>query len=61
MYLRLTDRAGTWAQVLAERLHPQRVKAGQEVMAFCSRELVIPSLPQPGAGGDGRAASPPTL
>lgn len=45
MYLGVTDRAWTWAQVLAERLHPYRVKAGREVMEFYRRELVIPSLP----------------
>lgn len=45
MYLGLTGRPWTWPQVLAERLHPQRVNAGQEVMGFYRRELVIPSLP----------------
>lgn len=45
MRLRLTDRPWSWPQVLAERLHPARVQAGQEVMGHYRRELVTPSLP----------------
>lgn len=46
MRLRLTDRSWSWGQVLAERLHPGRVRAGEEVMTHYRRDLVIPSLPQ---------------
>jgi hypothetical protein len=45
MRLRLTNRPWGWPQVLAERLHPARVQAGQEVMEHYRRKLVIPSLP----------------
>lgn len=45
MRLGLTDRRWQWAQVLAERLHPGRVEAAQEVMGHYRRELVTPSLP----------------
>ena len=45
MRLRLTTRPWDWPQALAERLHPTRVRAGQEVMGLYRRELVIPSLP----------------
>ncbi|MGH9748854.1 MAG: hypothetical protein ACRD6R_02880, partial [Candidatus Polarisedimenticolia bacterium] len=44
MRLGLTDRAWSWAQVLAERLPPSRVRAGENVMAFYRRELVTPHL-----------------
>ena len=45
MRLRLTNRPWNWRQVLAERLHPVRVQAGEAVMGCYRRELVIPSLP----------------
>jgi len=45
MRLRLTNRPWGWNEVLAERLHPARVRAGGEVMTYYRRELVIPSLP----------------
>ena len=45
MHLKLTDRAWSWPQVLAERLHPHRVPAPEEVMLFYRRVLVTPSLP----------------
>ena len=45
MWLRLTSRPWGWAQVLAERLHPARVQANQQVMGHYRRGLVIPSLP----------------
>jgi len=45
MRLRLTTSPWEWPQVLAERLHPARVRAGQEVMGRYRRELAIPSLP----------------
>jgi transposase-like protein len=44
MTLGMTDRPWSWAQVLAERLHPQRVKAGSRVMEFYRRGLVTPAL-----------------
>jgi transposase-like protein len=44
MVLGLTDRAWTWAQVLAERLHPQRVRGGRRVMEFYCRQLITPAL-----------------
>ena len=45
MRLRLTNRPWSWPQVLAERLHPARVEAGEKVMEHYRRELIIPSLP----------------
>ena len=45
MHVALTDRAWSWPQVLAERLHPRRVSAPEEIMQFYRRELAIPSLP----------------
>jgi transposase-like protein len=45
MHVGLTDRCWSWAQVLAERLHPHRVGAAAEIMAHYRRDLVTPSLP----------------
>ncbi len=45
MRLRLTNRPWGWNEVLAERLHPARVRAGEEVMTYYRRGLVTPSLP----------------
>jgi hypothetical protein len=45
MYLGLTDRPWTWAQVLAQRLHPGRVDPGPQVMTHYRRDLLTPSLP----------------
>src|SRR5262245_30113543 len=44
MRLHLTRGAWTWPQVLAERLHPHRVRPADDVMAFYRRELITPSL-----------------
>ena len=45
MRLRLTKVPWEWSQVLAERLHPARVQADEDVMGHYRRKLVIPSLP----------------
>jgi transposase-like protein len=45
MRLGLTLRPWSWAQVLAERMHPHRQKPGGEVMKYYGRELETPSLP----------------
>jgi transposase-like protein len=45
MHRGLTDRPWTWAQVLAQRLHPGRVDPGPQVMAHYRRDLLTPSLP----------------
>ena len=45
MKLGLTRRRWTWRQVLAERLHPYRVQAGEEAMRLYRRELSMPLLP----------------
>lgn len=45
MRLRLTDQPWSWPQVLAKRLHPARVRAGEEVMRHYRRELAMPTLP----------------
>ena len=44
MRLRLTNRPWSWIQVLAERMHPARVRADETVMGLYRRELVIPTL-----------------
>src|SRR5262245_46611269 len=44
MRLKLTREAWTWPQVLAERLHPRRVRPGESAMRFYRRELVSPCL-----------------
>ncbi|MGH9750602.1 MAG: hypothetical protein ACRD6R_11845, partial [Candidatus Polarisedimenticolia bacterium] len=44
MSLGLTDRIWSWAQVLAVRLQPSRLGAGERVMAFYRRELRTPHL-----------------
>ncbi len=43
--LRLTRGAWTWPQVLAERLHPYRVRAGLDRMKLYCRAWATPALP----------------